>query len=114
MSKMFMMSQHQNLQLSQLTKEKEMIKRHRYDLIKMKNQPKPDYRLLAKKMLPNTPSQVNDNIVAYKELDSIQIAARNILELGLHIAVPTDVSNCACVHLYTFFQVNSIEDYELV
>lgn len=91
---------------------KDHITRYRYDKLKQQKQGKPDFRQVAKILLPhNTPSRLN-NISAYKELDEIQLAARDILELGLYVSVPTDVSNCACVHLYSFYKYNSITDYD--
>jgi hypothetical protein len=97
----------QNIELA-----KDCIKRFRYDRRKTENKSNPDYREVAKRLLKKTPSQLNYKITAYKELDTIQLAARMILDLGLVISVPTDVSNCACVHLYAFYRENSITEYE--
>ena len=88
-----------------LSREKDHIRKYRYDKLKTENQPKPDYRKIAERLLIDTPTQKeaikqNQPYSGYKELDEIQQGARSILDLGHAVSVPTDVSCCACVHLY--------------
>jgi len=108
MSRPAILQQHQQ----SIDQSKDHIKRYRYDKIKLQKKNKPDYREIAKSLLINTPSQIESKISAYKELDEIQQAARMILDLGNFVSVPTDVSNCACVHLYNFYKYNSITNYD--
>lgn len=91
---------------------KDHIKRFRYDKLKQQKKRNPDFREVAKVLLSNTTPSRLAEISAHKELDEIQLAARDILELGLYVSVPTDVSNCACVHLYSFYRNNSVTDYD--
>lgn len=87
-----------------LSREKEHIRKFRYDALRTENRAKPDYRKIADRLLVDTPTQKQSHSVktpAYKELDEIQQAARTILDLGYAVSVPTDVSCCACAHLYS-------------
>ena len=104
---------------------KQHIRMYRGDRLKKEKKKNPDYRTLARYILGSTPSQAREltmkdsmgkvsskKIEAYEELDEMQLGARMILEIGTFIHVPTDVTNCACVHLYAFYKENSITDYD--
>lgn len=94
-----------------LSREKEHIRKFRYDALRTENRAKPDYRKISERLLVDTPTQKQspaNKTPAYKELDEIQQAARTILDLGYAVSVPTDVSCCACAHLYSFYSGHSI------
>ena len=107
-----------------LSRDKEHIRKFRYDALRTENHPKPDYRKIAERLLVDTPTQkfseklrnqdktgTVPKYAAYKELDEIQQASRAILDLGHSVSVPTDVSCCACAHLYSLLVKLNFQSY---